>query len=125
MANCNRSVTVMGVDQSRRASPRRGPDRASVRRSGIGPSMTDALARVVGRVTAERGAEFQSRRLREIDNTVLPVPFAAIVRPKACEQPGLMAIIGTANRPAKQNHPRMIPPAADQLAGVPGERRAI
>jgi hypothetical protein len=60
-----------------------------------------------------------SRRFRQVDDSIHPVPAATFTNPKVGHQARLVAVVGAPNGSAEQNEAAVIFPRAEHLARVP------
>ena len=69
--------------------------------------------------------EKQSRRRRQVNDSITPVPCVAFISPELCEQPRLVAVVDGANAATEQDESAMILARAEYLTRVPRERRPV
>src|SRR5947208_11766862 len=74
-----------------------------------------ALKRFADTRTTSKG----SRRLRQVDDSIRPVPSATFTEPEVGHQARLVAVVGTPNRAAEQDEAAVTFPRAQDLARVP------
>ena len=67
----------------------------------------------------------RSWRLRQVDDSIEPVPRVTISRPEFCEQACLVAVIGAPNGPAEQDEAAVTLSRTKDLTCVPRKRCAI
>src|SRR5437868_6995911 len=80
-----------------------------------------ALKRFADTRTTSKG----SRRLRQVDDSIGPVPSATFTETEVGHQARLVAVVGTPNRAAEQDEAAVTFPRAQDLARVPRERCAV
>ena len=66
-----------------------------------------------------------SRRLRQVDDSIHPVPAATFTEPEVGHQARLVAVVCAPNGAAEQDEAAVTFPRAQHLARVPRERRAV
>jgi len=66
-----------------------------------------------------------SRRFRQVDDSIRPVPGATFTEPEVGHQTRLLAVVGTPHGAAEQHHAAVIFPRAQHLACVPRKRCAV
>jgi hypothetical protein len=66
-----------------------------------------------------------SRRFRQVDDSVRPIPGATFIEPEPGQQARLLAVVRTLNAAAEQDEAAVTLPRAERLARVPRERCAI
>ena len=66
-----------------------------------------------------------SRRLRQVDDPIHPVPGATLIGPELGQQSRLIAVVGTSTRAAEQDEASVTFSRAEYLTGMPRKRCPI